>query len=95
MRLKGNSNRQYNRFSSASKRTPESDTSLANVGTAAYVLPDELLARLCLITREDYRAIRHSLDRQHELEPSVVERLAHRLAEPFAERLGAQRRISD
>ncbi|MGB9587954.1 MAG: RDD family protein [Armatimonadota bacterium] len=75
---------------SASKRNPESYASLANVGTAAYLLPDELLARLDLITREDYRAIRHFLDRQHELESSVVERLARRLAEPFAERLGAQ-----
>ena len=81
---------EQSQYSPFSKRTPESDTSLCNVGATAYLLPDELLARLHLITREDYRAIRHFLDRQHELEQSVAARLAHRLAEPFAERLGAQ-----
>ncbi len=50
-------------------------------------LPDEALANLHLVTKDDYRAIRHFLDRRRELQPAVANSLAEKIVEPLITRL--------
>jgi uncharacterized RDD family membrane protein YckC len=51
-------------------------------------LPEELLPYLHSITRDDYRAVRHFLSRQYELDPALAHSLASRLAESLSRKLG-------
>jgi uncharacterized RDD family membrane protein YckC len=50
-------------------------------------LSDETLANLHLVTRDDYRAIRHFLDRRRELQTEVANSLAWKIVEPLAVKL--------
>lgn len=51
------------------------------------LLPPEAMAHLGTLTRDDYRTIRHFLDRRRDLEDRVAASLATRIAEPLACRL--------
>jgi uncharacterized RDD family membrane protein YckC len=57
--------------------------------TPTRTLPDELLPGLSQVTKDDYRAVRHFLDRRRELQPAVARNLAAKMAAPLAEKLGA------
>jgi len=50
-------------------------------------LPQEALPYLHTIQRDDFRAVRHFLDRRRELDPAVARALAWKLAHPLAVRL--------
>lgn len=51
-------------------------------------LSDDAAANLHTVTRDDYRAIRHFLDRRRELQAEVANSLAWKIAEPLAAKLG-------
>lgn len=53
----------------------------------AYVIPAEAMPYISGITKDDYRAVRHFLDRKRELEPGVATELAKRLAAPIAQKI--------
>lgn len=52
-------------------------------------LPDELLVNLSQVTKDDYRAVRHFLDRRYELQAATATSLAIKLAQPLAGKLAA------
>ncbi|MHB0913116.1 MAG: RDD family protein [Armatimonadota bacterium] len=54
------------------------------VGT---LLPEEALPHLGAVTKEEFRTVRHFLDRQEELAPGVRQTLAQKLAEPLGKKL--------
>lgn len=51
------------------------------------LLPSEMMPYISSIPKEDYRSIRHFLDRRAELDAEVSADLARRLVEPIARRL--------
>jgi uncharacterized RDD family membrane protein YckC len=62
----------------------------------AYTIPTEAMPYISSITKDDYRAVRHFLDRKRELEPGVATELAKRLAAPIAQKINLeQSQISD
>lgn len=50
-------------------------------------LPEEALPYLSLVTKEDYRAVKHFLDRQRQLTPDLAQSLAEQISDPLAEKL--------
>ncbi len=66
-------------------QAPETLTDTVNPAQpAGYYLPDEALACLSSVTKEDYRAVRHFLDRRWDLQPTVATSLALKLVKPLA-----------
>jgi uncharacterized RDD family membrane protein YckC len=65
-------------------QTPLSETAT----DTRYALPPEVMPYISSISKEDYRAVRHFLDRKRELEPGVSIDLAKRLATPIAQKIG-------
>jgi uncharacterized RDD family membrane protein YckC len=61
-----------------------SDSATPNTGSR---LPEEAIPYLNLVTKEDYRAVRHFLDRRRELEPDLVESFAQKIAQPLVKKL--------
>ncbi len=59
-----------------------------HAGTSPPTLPASARAKLHTISADEYRAVRHLLDRRRELEPQVADSFARRLADPLAKKLG-------
>ena len=55
--------------------------------TPSCLLPQECMPLLSKVTREDYRAVRHFLDRRAELDADVAQSLSYAVAAPIAEKL--------
>ncbi len=56
-------------------------------GEGSFSLPPESMPLLGALTRDEYRAIRHFLDRRAELDSEVVRGLCDKIAEPIAAKL--------
>lgn len=74
--------------------TPMAEILSATSGNAAMIIaplptsiPQGVLQYLHNITRDDYRAIMHFLDRSNELDQLLVKSLAAKMAEPLARKL--------
>lgn len=62
-------------------------STVATEQTEESLLPDSAMPNLHNITREDYRALRHFLDRRRELDDAVTRNIAAQMAAPLAIKL--------
>ena len=67
--------------------SPSSAPSDSEASELASALPDKALPYLSMITRDDYRAVRHFLDRRSGFEEAVAQSLAQKLAGLLAAKL--------
>lgn len=68
-------------------KQPEAPVVPVQAETPAFALPDSALGRLHTISGNEYRAIRHLLDRRRDLEPQVSDSFARRLVDTLAKKL--------
>lgn len=70
-----------NNESASTATTVQSDSNITNV------IPQSSMIYFGKISKEDYRVVRHFIDRMNQLEPHVANSYATKIAEPIAEKL--------